>query len=407
MNTILAGLRLIEGSAFVAAPSAGMTLAQLGADVIRFDPLGGGIDSKRWPVTRDGTSLYWASLNKGKRSIALDIRRPEGRELVAALITAPGPQGGLFLTNFPATGWLAYERFKERRNDLIMLAISGNRDGSTELDYTVNCATGLPFITGPAGLERPVNHVLPAWDLMTGLIAVNGLLAAERHRRLTGAGQLIELALADVALATMGNLGLIAEAEVNGDDRQASGNDVYGAFGRDFVSRDGHRVMIAAVSRRQWDNLVTATELGPAVARIERDLDVDLSREGDRYRARDAIAAALERWFEARTFDEVTAALRAAGVCWGPYRTVTGMVREDPRCSTANPMFSAVAHPGIGPTLTPGSPLDFAAAPRTSALPAPRLGEHTDEILGGVLGLGEGAIGALHDKGIVAGANGA
>ena len=407
MNTILAGLRLIEGSAFVAAPSAGMTLAQLGADVIRFDPLGGGIDSKRWPVTRDGTSLYWASLNKGKRSIALDIRRPEGRELVAALITAPGPQGGLFLTNFPATGWLAYERFKERRSDLIMLAISGNRDGSTELDYTVNCATGLPFITGPAGLERPVNHVLPAWDLMTGLIAVNGLLAAERHRRLTGAGQLIELALADVALATMGNLGLIAEAEVNGDDRQASGNDVYGAFGRDFVSRDGHRVMIAAVSRRQWDNLVTATELGPAVARIERDLDVDLSREGDRYRARDVIAAALERWFEARTFDEVTAALRVAGVCWGPYRTVTGMVREDPRCSTANPMFAAVAHPGIGPTLTPGSPLDFAAAPRTSALPAPRLGEHTDEILGGVLGLGEGAIGALHDKGIVAGANGA
>ena len=232
MNNILAGLRLIEGSAFVAAPSAGMTLAQLGADVIRFDPLGGGIDCQRWPVTRDGTSLYWASLNKGKRSIALDIRRPEGRELVAALITAPGPEGGLFLTNFPATGWLAYERFKERRNDLIMLAISGNRDGSTELDYTVNSAIGLPFITGPAADGRPVNHVLPAWDLMTGLIAVNGLLAAERHRRLTGAGQLIQLALADVGLATMGNLGLIAEAEVNGDARQASGNYIYGAFGR-------------------------------------------------------------------------------------------------------------------------------------------------------------------------------
>jgi len=406
MNNILAGLRLIEGSAFVAAPSAGMTLAQLGADVIRFDPLGGGIDCQRWPVTRDGTSLYWASLNKGKRSIALDIRRPEGRELVAALITAPGPEGGLFLTNFPATGWLAYERFKERRNDLIMLAISGNRDGSTELDYTVNSAIGLPFITGPADDGRPVNHVLPAWDLMTGLIAVNGLLAAERHRRLTGAGQLIQLALADVGLATMGNLGLIAEAEVNGDDRQASGNYIYGAFGRDFVTQDGRRVMIAAVSRRQWDHLVKATQLDHAVARIERDLGVDLGQEGDRYRARDAIAAALEPWFEARMFDDVAAALRAAGVCWGPYRTVAGMVREDPRCSTANPMFASVAHPGIGPTLTPGSPLEFAAAPRTSALPAPRLGEHTDEILAGVLGLGDGEIGALHDKGIVAAATG-
>jgi len=101
---ILGGLRVVEGSAFVAAPLGGMTLAQLGADVIRFDDMGGGLDQHRWPLAADGQSLFWAGLNKGKRSIRVDLRRPEGRELITSLITAPGDQGGLFLTNFPARG---------------------------------------------------------------------------------------------------------------------------------------------------------------------------------------------------------------------------------------------------------------------------------------------------------------
>ena len=82
---------MIEGSAFVAAPLGGMTLAQLGADVIRFDQIGGGLDAKRWPLAPSGGSLFWAGLNKGKRSIQVDLRSPEGRELVAALVGAPGP----------------------------------------------------------------------------------------------------------------------------------------------------------------------------------------------------------------------------------------------------------------------------------------------------------------------------
>ena len=102
MNGILTGLRIVEGSAFVAAPLSGMTLAQLGADVIRFDPIGGGLDYRRWPITKDGKSLFWAGLNKGKRSIAVDINAPEGRELVTRLICLPGENAGLFLTNFPA-----------------------------------------------------------------------------------------------------------------------------------------------------------------------------------------------------------------------------------------------------------------------------------------------------------------
>ena len=96
MHGILSGLRIVEGTAFVAAPSGGMTLAQLGADVIRFDPLGGSLDIGRWPLTRDGISLCWAGLNKGKRSLAVDLRDPRGQELLRQLICAPGENSGIF-----------------------------------------------------------------------------------------------------------------------------------------------------------------------------------------------------------------------------------------------------------------------------------------------------------------------
>ena len=143
----LDGLRVIEGSAFVAAPSGGMTLSQLGADVIRFDQIGGGIDFRRWPLTADGESIYWAGLNKGKRSIAVDLRSDRAKELLTALIG----DAGTFLTNFPARGWMGHEALSQHCDDLVMLAITGNRDGSTALDYTVNCAVGYPNATGPGG----------------------------------------------------------------------------------------------------------------------------------------------------------------------------------------------------------------------------------------------------------------
>ena len=149
MPGILEGLRVVEGSAYVAAPLGGMTLAQLGADVIRFDQIGGGLDRNRWPVTEDGHSLFWAGLNKGKRSIQADLRSDRGKELLTALIAEPGDDSGIFLTNFPTKGWLAYESLREHREDLIMATITGNYDGSSAVDYTVNPATGFPWATGP------------------------------------------------------------------------------------------------------------------------------------------------------------------------------------------------------------------------------------------------------------------
>jgi len=406
MNKILEGLRVIEGAAFVAAPLCGMTLGQLGADVIRVDPLEGGLDARRWPVTADGKSLYWAGLNKGKRSIAVNTRSPEGQELLTALITAPGEGSGIFLTNFPTSGYLGYDALRKRRADLIMMNVTGNPDGSTAVDYSLNCAVGFPFITGPVHGNQPVNpvnHVLPAWDAITGVTAALGILAAERHRRLTGQGQYIKLPLADVAFAFVGHLGYIAEVQVNGADRQSTGNYLYGAYGRDFETREGRIVYVVAITKRQWQALGEATALGDKLAMLESLLDVDLSREGDRFKAREAISAVLAPWFRERTLTAIQQTFAGTGVCWGPYQTFRQMVEEDPRCSTQNPLFAMLDQPGIGSYLVPGSPLQFSGAERVAPRCAPRLGEHTDEVLSKILRLSDGEIGRLREKHVIAG----
>jgi 2-methylfumaryl-CoA isomerase len=406
MNRILDGLRVIEGAAFVAAPLCGMTLGQLGADVIRFDPIEGGLDARRWPVTRDGRSLYWAGLNKGKRSIAVDTRNPEGRALITALITAPHDGGGIFLTNFPTSGWLGYDALRQRRGDLIMMNVTGNPDGSTAVDYTLNCAVGFPFVTGPVRGHphaNPVNHVLPAWDALTGMTAALGLLAAERHRRLTGQGQFIKLPLADVALAMVGNLGYIAEVQVNDEDRRSTGNDLFGAYGHEFETNDGRLLYVVAITKRQWQALGEATGTAARLALIEPLLEVDLSREGDRFRAREVISAVLVPWFRARTLEQVRQTFEGTAVCWGPYQTFRQLVDEDPRCSTRNPLFAWLEQPGIGRYLVPGSPLQFSELERQTPRRAPRLGEHTDAVLSEVLGLSDAQLGRLRDQRVIAG----
>ncbi len=402
-STLLSGMRVVEVSAFVAAPLGGMTLAQLGADVIRIDPPGGGLDFHRWPVTADGTSLFWCGLNKAKRSVAIDTSKPEGRELAIALVCASageGTDGGIFLSNLPPAGWRDHDELRKRRADLIQLTLMGDRKGGSAVDYTVNPGVGLPAITGAEDTDQPVNHVLPAWDLITGQMVALGLLAAERHRRLTGQGQHVKLALEDVALATMGNLGFHAEAEL-GSERARYGNAMFGTFGRDFVCQDGRRVMVVAVTAKQWRSLVTAVGAEAEIGELARTHGVNLDEEGARFVHRVAIAAIVERWVASRTFAEVKAVLDQQQVCWGLYRTVRETVTA-PDGIAANPLFARTEQPGVGALTVAGHPLNLPAATARPPVTAPRLGQHTEEVLAGLLGLTTGQLGALEERGIIA-----
>lgn len=396
---ILKGVSVLESSAFIAAPLAGMTLAQYGADVVRIDMIGGGIDYQRMPrMPHSGRSLYWTALNKGKKSVAVDLRSPQGRELIVEMAVA----SGTLLTNI-ATPWLNDEVMTARRDDAISCIIQGNADGSTAVDYTVNCATGYPLATGNATADKPVNHVLPAWDVACAYQGAFALVSAHLRRQATGEGASIRLALSDVAFSTLSHLGVMAEAELLEQERPALGNYLYGAFGLDFSTADGARVMVVAISAGQWKALVQCCELEPAIAGTQQHLQLDFNDEAQRYQGREVIAALLKPWFQRRSLAEVAARLTACKVCWGKYGSVSQLMASDARVGVGNPIYEYLDTPGVGSHLSARAAARFAGVEHSVSLAAPLLGTHTDEILHDLLGLSGHEIGRLHDAGIVAG----
>ncbi|MDJ0820718.1 MAG: CoA transferase [Paracoccaceae bacterium] len=400
MSQILKGMRVVEGSAFVAVPLAGMTLAQMGAEVIRFDRIGGGLDARRWPVAQDGQSLFWNGLNKGKKSIAVDMKSPEGRELITRIITAPGDDAGLFITNLRVRGWMDHETLSQERDDLIMVTLMGDRHGRPQVDYTVNPSLGIPHMTGPEGSD-PVAHALPAWDIAAGNMVVSALLAAERHRLRTRQGQEVEFSLKDAAAATIGHLGMIAEAQMSGQSRPKAGNALYGAYGQDFVCADGARIMVIGLTERQWRGIVKATGTEDAMADLVVRHGADLRDEGQRWHHRVEIMAILAPWFAARTQAQVAEIFDAGGLTWAPFRSLPEALAQDPDLTAENPMFKMMDEPGIGRYPMPGSPMTFSRFDRQDPVPAPALGAHTEEILGDVVGLDDAEIARLFDAGVV------
>lgn len=396
MYALLSGLRVIEASSFVASPTAGLYLAQMGADVIRVDQIGGGPDFHRWPKAANGASLYWENLNRAKKSVALDLAQPEGRELLQALVAATGQ----FVTNFPVDGFLSHQTLAAKRPDLITVRVMGMADGGPALDYTVNSAVGFPDLTGEG--PAPVNHVLPAWDLLTGAYAAFAMLAALRHRDATGLGQEVRIPLSDVAIGTVANLGMLAEIFNSGNNRERLGNSVYGAFGRDFMTVDGVRLMVMAITPRQWTGLVKVLGISAEIAAIEAVHSVSFAKdEGVRFEHRAALFSLVESRISVRTHDDLKAAFDANGCCYGPYQTMKQAV-HDPVLVGSNPIFGAAENPSGLAYPAAGAMSSIPQLDRQPAMSAPLLGQHSDEILESVLGLSASAIAALHDKGIIA-----
>jgi 2-methylfumaryl-CoA isomerase len=266
---------------------------------------------------------------------------------VTSLICAPGLDAGIFLSNFPESGWLSDDVLRARRDDLIDVNVLGNPDGTTAVDYTVNPASGFAYATGPTGGALPTNHVFPAWDIATGLQAALAILTTERRRTRQGVGNLVAVSLADVASAIVSNLDFLAQAEILHEDRPPIGNDMYGAFGRDFAPADARRVMVLAISLRQWRSLVAAIQIGEHIEGVERAFNVDLSLEGDHFKARDAPAALIGQWISAHSLDEIAHRFDEFGVCWGAYQTFRQLLDEDWRVTPKNSMFADIDQPGV------------------------------------------------------------
>ncbi|TVY00799.1 2-methylfumaryl-CoA isomerase [Mycolicibacterium porcinum] len=391
----LSGVRIVEISSFVAVPLAGMTLAQLGAEVVRVDPIGGAADYHRWPLTDGGDSIYWAGLNKGKRSLAADMRSPDGQQLVQRLIA----EAGVLITNVAGRQWHSYDVLSALRPDLIHVEVSGRADGGTGVDYTVNAGLGFPMVTGPAQLATPVNHVLPAWDVSCGLYVALAVSAALRHRDATGEGARISIPLENVALATAGNLGFLTEVMINGTSRERLGNTLYGTYGQNFTSSDGVGFMLVALTGRHFRDLTEVTGTTKAVAALAEAFGADFTDEGQRYTHRDALTGLFTLWFSEHTAEQISAALSGTSVLWERYRSFAEVAVNER--VVANPLFTPLEQPRVGTYLAPGLPVAIGGV-YPPAVPAPALGDDTTAVLAEHLGLGADEIAALTESGTVA-----
>ncbi|MEQ5787793.1 CoA transferase [Erythrobacter sp. NFXS35] len=403
MYNLLNDLSIIEVSSFVASPTAGLYCAQMGAEVIRVDHTAGGLDYNRYMLTSQGRSLSWENLNRAKKSVALDLQSGEGRELCVELAAKTGQ----CITNLPERSFLAHAAMAARRADMISLRIMGWHDGRQAMDFTVNAAAGYPLMCGPEDWDPatapPVNQVLPAWDFITGAYSAFAMLAALHHRGRTGEGSEVRVPLGNVAIGTLANSGTMAEMLYRGADRERLGNAIWGAFGRDFRSRDGSRFMVAALTPKQWNGLVKAFGVDAGIAALEAELGVRFA-DGDtpRFQHRAALFALFQQAADGFDYADLAARLAAEGCTFERYRTAHEAA-NDAELVAGNPLF--------GPS--PANPSGFAyPATRSFAnlpgreagdpAPAPYLGQHSEEVLAERLGLSSGAIGKLVDAGTVA-----
>lgn len=403
MYQLLSGLSVIEVSSFVASPTAGLYCAQMGAEVIRVDQIGGGLDYDRYQLTEEGRSLSWENLNRAKKSVALDLRSAEGRELVVELAR----KSGQLITNVPEQSFLSHARLAEGRGDMITVRIMGWGDGRQAMDFTVNAATGYPLMTGPEEWDQdaapPVNQILPAWDFITGAYTAFALLAALRHRDRTGEGGEVRIPLGDVAIGTAANSGAMAEMLYRGGDRPRLGNAIWGAFGRDFRARDGKRFMVAAMTHKQWAGLVEGFGVAAEVAVIEARLRLSFgASDHNRFSHREELFALFQRAANQMDYATLATRLAAAGATFERYRTMHEAA-SDPQLVGKNPLFgpspanpSGFQYPAAGPFA------NLPSHPRGDPRPAPYLGQHSEEVLTNVLGMDSAAFGKLIDAGIVA-----
>ena len=221
--------------------------------------------------------------------------------------------------------------------------------------------------------------MLPAWDLLCGMHAVTAVLAALHRRREHGVGAHVTVSLEDVATSTLTTLALLPEAHQTGVARPRVGNAVYGSFGADFTLADGEVVMVAAVTGRQWRELLDVTGRTEAVAAVESALHADFADEGDRYRHREVLVTLLQPWFAERTLDQVAVVLDSTHILWSPFRRLTDLA--DDVAAGRSPVARVRDELGLGANVVTNGPLRLRGEDDPGAAPAPLLGADTDAVL--------------------------
>jgi formyl-CoA transferase len=409
----LSFIRVLDLTRVLAGPWCTQLLADLGADVIKVerpageDGTGGGDDTRGWgpPYLKDARgrdtseSAYYLSANRGKRSITLDISRPAGQDIVKQLVT----RCDVLVENYKAgqlTKYgLDYASLSALNPKLIYCSITGfGQDGPYKdragYDFIIQGMAGFMSITGerddrPGGGPQKAGVAIS--DLMTGLYATIAIQAALVHRLRTNKGQYIDMALFDVMLGSLANMNL--NYLTTGRTPQRAGNAHQNIVPYQvFAAADGH-VIVAVGNDAQYERLCEV------INRLDLYLDKRFRTNAERVRNRDALIPVLADEFARRSVAWWVQKLEPVGVPCGPINTIAQAI-HDPQTLARGLRFD-LPHPLGGPVPMVGTPIKMSASGVGTEIPPPTLGQHTDEILKGLVGLDAAAIDLLHKRRIV------
>ena len=391
----LAGIRVLDLGRHLAGPTCAMWLGDLGADVIKIEKPGEGDDGRAsGPPFFDGQSAFFLAANRNKRSIELDIKQPEGQEIFRRLAATADVVVENFRPGVMDALGIGYQAMAERNPRIIYCSISGfGADGPYAdrpgLDQIIQGVSGLMSVTGFEGGE-PVRVGIPIADLLTGLFAAYGVLAALQARERTGRGQHVQTSLLE---GMVGMLSFQAVRYLNGAGAPPPAgnhhplNAPYGVF----RARDGY-LTIGATGEKRWRKLC---ELLSAEEWLD---DPRFKTNGDRYRNRELLAELISERLQAHTIDEWERMLNEAGIPCGPIYRIDQAL-EHPQVRHRR-MVVELPHPAMGTVRLLGLPVKLSGTPGAIRLAPPLLGQHTEEVLREI-GLAEDELRRLRERGVI------
>jgi crotonobetainyl-CoA:carnitine CoA-transferase CaiB-like acyl-CoA transferase len=393
---LLDGVRVLDLSRIIAGPFCSQILGDMGADVLKLEQPGGGDETRSWgPPFANGEAVYFFCVNRNKRSVTLNLKAPRGREIFRQLVA----QSDILLENFKpgtlARLELGYERLCRDNPRLIYCAISGfgptgpyaERGG---FDVIAQAVGGLMGITGEPD-RPPVKVGVAMTDIATALYAHGAILAALHARERTGVGQRIDASLLETQVAALIN---IASSYLNGGALPQQWGTAHPSIVpyQAFRTKDGY-LIIGGATDRLWVRLCEALELS-ALAR-----DPTYATNQQRVARRAEIVRLLEARLVEKTRKEWEAILAPTGVPCGAINQMDE-VFADPQVRHLGMVWEAI-HPETGPIRMVRNPVTFSEMPVDLRRPPPRLGEHTAEVLGELLGYSAAEVGALRAAGVV------